>query len=281
LRGWRLSLLLFSFITCILFSSCAAQDTIAGNEHVMRVHFIDVGQGDSILVQAGGMNMLIDAGPEDNSDSLIAYLKKQKIRKLHYIVATHPHEDHIGGMTAVIRRFDVGRFYAPRIISETRYFEDMAVSLLQRDLRIIPAREGTRLFLGERAECLMLSPCSDSYDNPNNYSSVIRITYGSSSFLFTGDAEELAENEIITGGADIDCDVLKAGHHGSSTSSSRQLLEAVTPDTAVISVGKGNDFGHPSKAVLNSMESMNIQIYRTDIDGTVILESDGKSIIKR
>jgi competence protein ComEC len=281
LKGWRMSLFLVSFVACIMFSGCAAQDALTVNKNVLRVHFIDVGQGDSILVQSGGINMLIDAGPEATSDSLIAYLKKQKIRKLHYIVATHPHEDHIGGMAAVIQKFDVGKFYAPRTISETKYFEDMAVSLMQRDLRIIPAREGTRLFLGEKAECLMLSPSSDSYDNPNNYSSVIRVTYGSSSFLFTGDAEEAVEDAIIGSGADIDCDVLKAGHHGSSTSSSRQLLEAVTPDTAVISVGKSNDFGHPSKAVLNSLQSKDVQIYRTDIDGTVILESDGKSIIKK
>lgn len=277
----QLTLFLCSFITCILLYGCAAQDTLTTNKHVMRVHFIDVGQGDSILVQAAGMNMLIDAGPEASSDSLVAYLKKQKIRKLHYIVATHPHEDHIGGMAAVIQKFDVGKFYAPRTVSETRYFEDMAASLMQRDLRIIPAREGTRISLGEKAECLMLSPISDSYDNPNNYSSVLKVTYGSSSFLFTGDAEELVEDEIIGSGADIDCDVLKAGHHGSSTSSSMQLLEAVTPDTAVISVGKSNDFGHPSKAVLNSLQRMDIQIYRTDIDGIVILESDGKSIIKK
>lgn len=281
MKAWRLTLFFFSFIACIVFSGCAAPDALTGNRHVMRVHFIDVGQGDSILVQADGINMLIDAGPEASSDSLISYLKKQKIRKLHYIVATHPHEDHIGGMAAVVRKFDVGRFYAPRTISETRYFEDMAVSLMQKGQRIIPAREGIRFFLGESAECLMLSPCSESYDNTNNYSSVIRITYGSSSFLFTGDAEEQVEDEIIESGADIDCDVLKAGHHGSSTSSSRQFLEAVTPDTAVISVGKDNDFGHPSKAVLNSLECMDIQIYRTDIDGTVILESDGKSIIKK
>ena len=129
-------------------------------------------------------------------------------------------------------------------------------------------------------ECIMLAPCSEKYENLNNYSAVIRITYGSSSFLFTGDAEALAENEIIASGADIKCDVLKAGHHGSSTSSSKQLLEAVSPDIAVISVGKRNDFGHPSRAVLNSMKSMNIQIYRTDIDGTVVLESDGKMIFK-
>ena len=281
MKGCRLTLFLFSLITCIVFSGCAAQDTLTGTKHVMRVHFIDVGQGDSILVQTGGINMLIDAGPEASSDSLVSYLKKQKIRKLHYIVATHPHEDHIGGMAAVIRKFEVGRFYAPRTVSETRYFEDMAVSLMQRDLRITPSREGTRLFLGERAECLMLWPRSDTYDNPNNYSSVMRVTYGSSSFLFTGDAEEPVEDAIIGSGEDIDCDVLKAGHHGSSTSSSMQLLEAVTPDTAIISVGKNNDFGHPSKAVLNSLQSMDVQIYRTDIDGTVILESDGKRIIKK
>jgi competence protein ComEC len=280
LKRCLLTCLLLLFFSCSMFSACGIQESSLNRDQIMRVHYIDVGQGDSILIQVNGINMLIDAGPAENSDILISYLKKQKIRKLHYIVATHPHEDHIGGMAAVIRKFDVGKFYAPKIIVETRYFEDMAVSLKEKGLMISPARKGTSLSLGKNTECVMLSPCSESYDNLNNYSSVIRITYGSSSFLFTGDAEELAETEIISTGAYIDCDVLKAGHHGSSTSSSKQLLEAVTPDTAVISAGKRNDFGHPSKTVLNALESMDAQVYRTDIDGTIILESDGKSITK-
>jgi competence protein ComEC len=272
-----LILLLFA---CSIFSACGLQESSLNKDNIMKVHFIDVGQGDSILIQVNGINMLIDAGPAENSEDLISYLKKQKIRKLHYIVATHPHEDHIGGMSAVIRKFDVGEFYAPKIIAETRYFEDMTVSLKEKGLMITPARKGTFLYLGQKTECEMLSPCSESYDNLNNYSSVILIIYGSSSFLFTGDAEELAETEIIGTGADIDCDVLKAGHHGSSTSSSKQLLEATTPDTAVISAGRRNDYGHPSKTVLSALEKIDAQIYRTDIDGTIILESDGKMITK-
>ena len=272
--------LLLLFFASSMFSACGLQESSLNKNQIMRVHYIDVGQGDSILIQVNGINMLIDAGPAENSDILISYLKKQKIRKLHYIVATHPHEDHIGGMPAVIQKFDIGKFYAPKIIAETRYFEDMAVSLKEKGLMISPARKGTFLSLGQKTECQMLSPCSESYDNLNNYSSVIRITYGSSSFLFTGDAEELAETEIISTGANIDCDVLKAGHHGSSTSSSNQLLEAATPDTAVISAGKRNDYGHPSKTVLSALEKIDAQVYRTDIDGTIVLECDGAKIIK-
>jgi len=280
LKKRLMTCLLLLFFASSMFSACGLQGSSLNKNQIMRVHYIDVGQGDSILIQVNGINMLIDAGPAENSDILISYLKKQKIRKLHYIVATHPHEDHIGGMSAVIRKFDVGKFYAPKIIAETRYFEDMAVSLKEKGLMISPARKGTFLPLGQKTECQMLSPCSESYDNLNNYSSVIRITYGSSSFLFTGDAEELAETEIISTGADINCDVLKAGHHGSSTSSSKQLLEAATPDTAVISAGKRNDYGHPSKTVLSALEKIDAQVYRTDIDGTIVLECDGAKITK-
>jgi len=247
----------------------------------MRVHYIDVGQGDSILIQANGVNMLIDAGPADSAESLTAYLRKQNVRKLHYIVASHPHEDHIGGMASVIRKFDVGKFYAPRVTADTSYFAEMAACLKRKGITITPARPGIRFSLGEGVECTILSPCGDGYDNLNNYSAVVKVTYGSSSFLFTGDAEELAESEIIGSGVDIDCDVLKVGHHGSSTSTSGRLLEAVSPETAVISVGSRNDFGHPNRKVLNALESMETQVYRTDIDGTVVLESDGIKIMKK
>lgn len=247
----------------------------------MRVHFIDVGQGDSILVQANGINLLIDAGPADSAGSLTSYLRENGVRKLHYMVATHPHEDHIGGMPAVIRNFEVGSFYAPKVAAATSNFSEMASSMKRKGIRIIPARLGVRLDLGAGTECLLLSPCGDVYDNLNNYSAAVKLTYGTSSFLFTGDAEELAESEIVGSYPDIDCDVLKAGHHGSSTSTTNQLLEAASPEKVIISVGKRNDFGHPSRKVLNLLESMDVQVYRTDIDGTVLFESDGRSVKKK
>lgn len=280
MRWFLKAAVLFTIASSLAFSACSIREAPA-DRRVMRVHYIDVGQGDSVLVQVNGVNLLIDAGPSDSADTLTSYLKKQGVRKLHYIIATHPHEDHIGGMANVIREFEVGSFYAPRITSETEYFAAMASSLRKKGESINAAREGISLKLGVGSECIMLSPCGGSYDNLNNYSAMIKVTYGSSSFLFTGDAEELAESEVMASGAEIDCDVLKAGHHGSSTSSSSHLIDAVSPEIAVISVGKRNDFGHPSRKVLNALEGMGVQVYRTDIDGTVILESDGKKVKKK
>jgi competence protein ComEC len=274
------ALISISLISSLIFSACGFREASSGSR-VMRVHCIDVGQGDSILIQAGGVNMLIDAGPADSADSLIAYLRKQDVQKLHYIIATHPHEDHIGGMASVIRKFEVGEFYAPRVTASSSCFAEMVSSLKRKGIKINPARAGIAIDLGSGSRCTMLAPSSESYGNLNNYSAVLKVTYGSSSFLFTGDAEELAEAEFAGSGADIDCDVLKAGHHGSSTSTSSLLLGAASPEIAVISVGRRNDFGHPSRKVLNSFDNMGVQVYRTDIDGTIFFESDGKRVMKK
>lgn len=225
--------------------------------------------------------MLIDAGPEQSSDTVVSYLRKNKVKKLDYVVATHPHEDHIGSMAAVLSRFDVENFYAPKIVADTVYFNNMSRVLKMKNIKVKAAHENISLNLGKNSDCTIISPCSESYENINNYSCAISLTYGNVNFLFMGDAEESAENEMLANNVLPDCDVLKAGHHGSSTSSSKIFLETVSPSITVISVGKRNDFGHPSKSVINSLIEMNSQIYRTDIDGTIVLECNGNKIIKK
>jgi competence protein ComEC len=250
-------------------------------DNIMKVTYIDVGQGDSILIQVNGKNLLIDAGPNESTDKLLSYLGKQDIKKLDYIIATHPHEDHIGGMTSVIKKYNIGKFYAPKKITNTKAFEDMVKSLKSKQLKINVASAGVHLDLGKNAKCEMIAPNEMNYENLNNYSAVLKITYGKVKFLFTGDAEKLSEDEILSKNYDISCDLLKIGHHGSSSSSSKSFLDKASPKIAVISCGKNNDYGHPNHKTVDALEKKKMQIYRTDVDGSIVLISDGKKILKQ
>ena len=250
------------------------------NEKIIKIHYIDVGQGDSILIQVNNMNLLIDAGPSSSIDKLTTYLNKQNISKLDYVIATHPHEDHIGGMTAIIKKYNIGQFYAPKIISNTRAFETMVNALKSKNLKINIAKEGVTINLGKNTECIILAPNNEGYDSINNYSAVVKVTYGNSKFLFQGDAEKLSESEILSKNLDVTCDILKVGHHGSTSSSSTAYLDKASPKIAIISCGKNNDYGHPHKATIAALIKRNIQIYRTDIDGNIVFESDGTTIKK-
>lgn len=244
----------------------------------LKVHYIDVGQADSILVQQNGENMLIDAGNNDDADLVVSYLKQQGINKLDYLVLTHPHEDHIGGADAVIDTFKMGTMYMPKITAATKTFQDVLKSMLNKGLKAINPVPGDEFNLGD-AKCFILAPNGNSYEDLNNYSIVIKLVYKSNSFLFTGDAQALSENEILKKGFDVKADVLKVGHHGSDTSTSDAFLAKVNPTYAVISVGTGNDYGHPHKETLDKLNAKGIAIYRTDLNGTIIAVSDGKSIV--
>ncbi len=247
----------------------------------LKIHYIDVGQGDSILIQINGKNMLIDAGPRSSSDKLLKYLNTMGVKKLDVILATHPHEDHIGSMASVIKNFDLGDFYAPKITSNTKTFENMITALKDKNKKINVAKAGVKINLDNKINCELIAPNSSSYDNINNYSAVLKLTYNNTAFLFTGDAEKVSEKEILQKNFDVKADVLKLGHHGSSTSSSKEFLEKVSPKYAIISCGKNNDYGHPHKETLSEMKKRNIKIYRTDLDGNIILISDGKNISKQ
>lgn len=276
-----LILLLLLFTTSLF--SCSEKEKSYVNTNNFQVHYFDVGQGESILVQVNNKNLLIDAGPKDAESQLIKNLNNLSIKKLDYAIATHPHEDHIGGMGQVIKNFDIGKFYAPKVTSNTKTFEYMVNQLNNKNLKIniIKPGMGDDIDLGKDTKVEVFSPINSSYDNLNNYSPIIKISYKSTSFLFTGDAEKLSEKEVLNKRYDIKSDVLKIGHHGSSSSTSKEFLNEVNPKIAVISVGKNNDYGHPHKETISSLKNKGIKYFRTDEEGTISLESDGKTVTKK
>lgn len=274
------------FVVIFTFSACsttknASNNNLKNNQNVIKVNYIDVGQGDSELIQVNGKNLLIDAGPNESIDKLMSYLSKQDIKKIDYVIATHPDEDHIGGMSSVIKKYDIGEFYAPKKLTNTRTFENMVTALKSKNLKINVGKAGIDLDLGKNVTCQMLAPNNDKYKDTNNYSIVIKITYGESKFLFTGDAEKISETEMLSKNLDLSADVLKVGHHGSTSSSSNEFLDKVNPKIAVISCGKNNKYGHPHSETLTKLKNRKVQIYRTDVDGSIVLLSDGKKIAKQ
>ncbi|MDS0527561.1 MBL fold metallo-hydrolase [Clostridium sp. SHJSY1] len=247
------------------------------SEDILKIHFIDVGQGDSILLQQGSHNMLIDAGPGESKNSLSSYLSNQGITNFDYVVGTHPHEDHIGNLAYIINSFKIGNVYFPNITSTTKTFSNFVTALKNKGLKLTSPKVGSTFMLGQ-AKCTILAPNSNSYDNANNYSIVIRVEYKNNSFLFTGDAQAVSESEILKNGLTLKSDVLKIGHHGSNTSTSTNFLNAVNPKYAVISVGLNNSYGHPADSTINKLTNKGIQVYRTDENGTIIMESNGSNI---
>lgn len=277
----RLILYLITVIIFIIFSfdfSFKAKINLDTNNK-MLVHYIDVGQGDSILIQVNNKNLLIDAGPKSNKNNLLSYLDSLKLSKLDYIIATHPHEDHIGNMSTIINKYDVGKFYAPKVEHTTSDFEKMIESLINKNLKINVIKANIdSINLGEGTKVTVISPNNKEYSNLNNYSPIIKIEYGNNSFLFTGDAEKDVEEEVLAKNTNLKSDVLKLGHHGSSTSTSSSFFKTVNPDLAIISLGIDNKYNHPSDKTISLLMSNNTPFYRTDLDGTIILSSDGKEI---
>jgi competence protein ComEC len=266
------------FFAYTIYNSSIKTSLVFPSKDKLLVHFIDVDQGDAILIQFNDKNLLIDSGPENKK--ALSYLKRQKIKKLDYVVATHPHDDHIGSMSSIIKNFNVGKFYAPKVISNTDAFKDMVSTLNQKQLKISSITSETKLYLNKDLYCYII-PTNLNYDNLNNYSLIIKIVYGNTSFLFSGDAEVLREEEILNKGYNINADVIKIGHHGSKSSTSQKYLDEVNPKVAIISCGKGNDYGHPHKETLLKLKEKGIITFRTDVHKTVILESDGNNIVKR
>lgn len=245
---------------------------------LMRVHFIDVGQGDCSFIELGnGQTMLIDAGNPEDGDDIVEYIKDLQYGDIDYIVATHPHDDHIGGMAEVLKTFPVEKLYMPNAVHTSYSFENLLNVIEEKDIDLNVAKSGTSILNSGPIDIDILSPVQDEYSDANNYSAVVRITYGESSFLFTGDAEKIVESEILN--SEIDIDVLKVGHHGSNSSSSEAFIEATTPQIAVISCGQDNMYGHPDYEVLSILDENNIKVYRTDEAGTIMVTADQKDNI--
>jgi competence protein ComEC len=243
----------------------------------MTVYFLDVGQADSIIIESAGHYMLVDAGNNGDGDFVVNYLKDLGAKSLDYVIGTHPHEDHIGGLDDVIDNFKVSNIIMPEVTTTTDTFDDVVSAIEDNGLLITTPVVGDEYKIGE-AEFTILSPNDDYQEEYNDWSVGIKLTNGENSFVMCGDAEQKAEDDICNNGINLIADVLKIGHHGSDTSTSDLFLEAVNPTYAVISVGEGNQYGHPALETLKKLKDAGIKYFRTDEQGTIIAVSDGKKI---
>lgn len=251
-----------------------AKPQIADGE--LQVHFIDVGQGDSTLIFCGGDAMLIDAGNNDQGTKIQNYLQKHGVEKLRYVICTHPDADHIGGMDVILYKFDCETILMTDDEADTSTYRDVIDTMENKGYTNTLPLVGQSYSLGD-AEFIIVGPVSAGSDSNNN-SIAILLAHGENRFLFTGDAAEEEEKAMLGSGISLDADVYKAGHHGSRTSSSKELLETVSPAYAVISCGEENAYGHPHSEVLNNLRAMDIKVFRTDEQGSIIAFSDGREI---
>ena len=252
------------------------EPTVAPENSTFEIHFIDVGQADAALVLCDGKAMLIDGGNAEDSSLLYTYLKNHNISHLDYVIGTHAHEDHIGGLAGALNYASVGTAYCPATSYDTKAFGNFVKALDKHGVSITVPSTGDSFTLGSAA-CTILAVNTDSSD-PNNTSIVLRIVYGDTSFLFTGDAERVVEQAILNRGANINSTVLKVGHHGSESSTSYVWLREIMPQYAVISVGKDNSYGHPTEEVLSRLRDAEVKTFRTDLQGDIICVSDGKNV---
>ena len=240
-------------------------------------HFIDVGQGDSALVICDGKTMLIDGGKPHASSIIYTYLKKLGIEYLDYIVASHADDDHIGGLSAPLSKMKVGSVLAPETEANTSSYTNFKTKAAEQGLTIRHPKPGDTLTLGS-SKTTFLGPITESESDRNNGSIVMKVVYGETSFLFTGDAEREEEQQILSTGCDLSATVLKVGHHGSRNSTTYPFLREIMPKYAVISVGKDNSYGHPTEDTLSRLRDADVKVYRTDMQGDIIAVSDGKTV---
>lgn len=246
-----------------------------GTSQPFEMHFIDVGQALSVLVECDGQFMLYDGGNVDDGSLVVSYLQKQGVEQLQYVFCSHAHEDHVGGLAAVMAKFPAGHAYSPVTEGSTKCFNDFVKYTQQQGLQLEVPSVGTVWPLGS-ATVTMLGPVTQ-YSETNNTSLVLRIDYGDTSFLLTGDMENTAETDLVNSGANLKADVLQVGHHGSSTSTGYLFLNAVLPEMGVISCGTGNKYGHPHEETLSILRDAKVDVYRTDLQGTITIGSDGQN----
>ncbi len=264
-------LLACSFVSCV---RATATKPVAE----LKVVFLDVGQADScILLLPDGTTVLIDAGTKEAGKIIVKRLQELDVERIDRLVLTHPHEDHIGGAVEVMGEFDVGDVFMPRTSHTTKTYEKLLLAIQAMQLPLYEAKAGKVLIDQEDLKATFTGP-ANAYTDLNEMSAVLSLTYGKVTFLFTGDAGATSEADMLASGLVTRADVLKVGHHGSSTSSTKAFLETVSPDIAVISVGAGNTYGHPAKSTLERLESEKVSVYRTDLDGEITVTSDGATL---
>ena len=240
------------------------------------VKVLDVGQADSILIENNKEYMLIDAGNNEDGEKLVKYFEQARITNFKYVIGTHPHEDHIGGLDDVINNFKIETIYMPDVITTTKTFVDVLDAMDSNKITYKVPKIGDELMLGD-ALVKVLYVGSDGKEL-NNSSIVLKLVFGKNCFIFTGDAEERVEDTIIKSGLDISCDVLKVGHHGSRYSTTDEFLSKVNPKYAVISVGENNSYNHPEDIIIKRLKDNDIEIHRTDLEGTIVITTDGENI---
>lgn len=249
---------------------------IIDNLKHMKLHYIDVGEGDSIFIELPNeKTMLIDAGETSEGDTVLNYIKQLGYSNIDYIVGTHPHTDHIGGLAQIINSFSVGKIYMPKAISTSKTYENLLNTISMKGLKIQTAKAGVNIINENNLLVDIIAPNSDSYSDLNNYSAVIKITYQNMKFIFMGDAEIISENEILT---DVTADIIKVGHHGSNTSSGQDFVSRVNAKYAIISVGSDNNYNHPNMDIVDRWKTSGAKVYRTDLNGTIIVTTDGNTL---
>ena len=250
------------------------------------VHFIDVGQGDSMLIQSPDNEfILIDTGENDQYNKLSGYLEHFNVTDFKYVIFTHPHSDHIGSAYNIVRDYGIKTLIMPSVVNNIKTFDklvsEIEIKVDDGDLELLEPERGASYEFGG-AEFVILAPSSKEYENLNNYSVVIELKYGKTKFLFTGDIEKESENEIINyckeNNLDISADVIKVAHHGSSTSTQQSILDLVKPSIAVICCGTDNNYNHPNLKVVERLGKAGAQVLRTDLDGDIVITSDGATV---
>ena len=256
------------------FTRDSISNVVVSSPDNLEIYYLDVGQADAILIRHLDNNVLIDAGNNADGKLLVEYFNSLGIKHFDYVIGTHAHEDHIGGMDDIIDNFEIDHFYMPDVITTTKTFEDIVDSLSKNKVKFETPIIDSEFYLDDLKFLILY--IGNEKNDLNNTSIVLKLTYKDTSYLFTGDATSEVENKILD--KDLKSDVLKVGHHGSQYSSTAKFLNEVSPSYSIIQVGKNNDYGHPKDVVLRKLDRINSEVYRTDRDGTILLKSDGKGI---
>ncbi|HET8688809.1 MAG TPA: MBL fold metallo-hydrolase, partial [Methanosarcina sp.] len=252
------------------------QNTVTISGQNLTIHFLDVDQGDSILLEIDGKSMLVDSGESDQGKVVTAYLQDQGISTLDYVVATHPHSDHIGGMNEILNNFQVEHFVDSGYPHTSKTYENMLTTIDQKNIPFQVAQAGQKIDFDPAVDIEVLNPAKTYSEDLNENSVVLKVTYGTTSFLLMGDAGLETEERIMKAGYNVDSDILKVGHHASRSGSGASFISAVSPEVSVIEVGAGNDYRHPHAETLERLQKAS-KVYRTDLDGTITVTTDGST----